>query len=210
MLSKIKISAFSFSNNDVSLNTRGLYMMKDHLDLHICKSMNDYKMPLLDSNDVDGHVPKEVKNFDNDLRETDIFIFSVPEHTAHYSAVFKNAMDWLVVKSNMNNNLGTSYGFSNKPVFITTFTASKNAGGRHFDMTKHLIEKMGGLVESTKVFNDCWDNLIPSNKSFVENFCHEVNDFVRYYKGQDEIEVKKWKDQSVFTEKYNKWKKQWK
>ena len=210
MIMSYKISAFSFSNNDVSLNTRGLFMMKDHLDLHICKSMYDYKMPLLDSNDVDGHVPKEVKNFDNDLRETDVFIFSVPEHTAHYSAVFKNAMDWLVVKSNMNNNLGTTYGFSKKPVFITTFTASKKAGGRHFDMTKHLVEKMGGIVVGTKVFNDCWDNLIPSNDTFVENFCYEVNDFVKGYNGHEEIEVKQWKDQSEFTEKYNNWKKQWK
>ena len=50
MLSKIKISAFSFSNNDVSLNTRGLFMMKDYIDFHICTSMENYKMPLIDSN----------------------------------------------------------------------------------------------------------------------------------------------------------------
>ena len=81
--------------------------------------------------------------------------------------------------------IGTTYGFSKKPVFITTFTASKKAGGRHFDMTKHLIEKMGGVVVGTKVFNDCWDNLIPSNDTFVENFCFEVNDFVRGYNGHD-------------------------
>jgi len=205
-----KISAFSFSNNNISLNTRGLYLMKNYIDFYVCKSMAEYKIPLIDSNDVDGKTPFEVKQFSKDLKDTDIFIFAIPEHTAHYSAVFKNAMDWLVVQSNMNNNLGTSYGFSNKPVFITTFSASKKAGGRHFDMTKHLIEKMGGVIAGTKVFNDCWDNLIPSNKSFVESFCNEIYDFLGYYKGYDKIESKEWKDQTEFEKKYINWKKQWK
>ena len=51
-----KISAFSFSNNLDSMNTKGLLMMNDHIKFHVCKSMCDYNMKLIDTNDVDGRV----------------------------------------------------------------------------------------------------------------------------------------------------------
>ena len=94
--------------------------------------------------------------------------------------------------------------------FELTFHRAFDCLANQEESLELLIEKMGGVVVGTKVFNDCWDNLIPSNDTFVENFCFEVNDFVRGYNGHEEIEVKQWKDQSEFTEKYNNWKKKWK
>ena len=61
MLSEIKISAFSFSNNPNSMNTKGLFMMNDYINFYVCKSMSDYNMKLLDTNDVDGKVDKGIK-----------------------------------------------------------------------------------------------------------------------------------------------------
>ena len=205
-----KIVAVNFSNASNSMQGRGIKLLNKFIPFHKIINLKDYNIPVLDSNMADGRVPECVIDFDKALIDADAYVFLVAEFMGGYCGQFKNAMDWLVVKSNMNNNLGTTYGFSKKPVFITTFTPSKKAGGRHFDMTKNLIEKMGGIVVGTKVFNDCWDNLIPSNDTFVENFCFEVNDFVRGYNGHEELEVKQWKNQSELTEKYNNWKKQWK
>ena len=210
MLSEIKISAFSFSNNPNSMNTKGLFMMNDYINFHVCKSMSDYNMKLLDTNDVDGKVDEGIKEFDKDLHDTDVFVFAVPEHTAHYSAVFKNAMDWLVVKSNMNNNLGSTYGFSYKPIVLITFTPSKKSGGRHFDMTKNLLEKMGGHVVKTFVKNDCWDNLYKDNIGFIKNECEYIDTFKQNIVTIEKQEPKQWKSKDEMITSYNKWLEKWK
>ena len=77
-------------------------------------------------------------------------------------------MDWLVVKSNYNADLGQDYCISDKSIYVITFTPSKKgAGDRHFTMTKELIEKLGG-----KVKNVCkklmLGKFIPTNYSFVK------------------------------------------
>ena len=210
MLYMINISAFSFSNNLDSMNTKGLLMMNDHIKFNVCKSMSDYNMKLIDTNDVDGRVDDGINEFDKDLHDTDVFVFAVPEHTGHYSAVFKNAMDWLVVKSNMNNNLGTSYGFSHKPIILITFTPSKKAGNRHFDMTKHLLEKMGGNVVKSFVKNDCWDNLYRENMSFISEECKYINEFKKDLVTIEKHESKQWKNKDDMISSYNNWKDKWK
>lgn len=72
-----KISAFSFSNNLDSMNSKGLLMMNDHIKFHVCKSMCDYNMKLIDTNDVDGRVDDGINEFDKDLHDTDVFVFAV-------------------------------------------------------------------------------------------------------------------------------------
>jgi multimeric flavodoxin WrbA len=167
-------------------------------------------MKLLDTNDVDGKVDEGIKEFDKDLHDTDVFVFAVPEHTAHYSAVFKNAMDWLVVKSNMNNNLGSTYGFSYKPIVLITFTPSKKSGGRHFDMTKNLLEKMGGSVVKTFLKNDCWDNLYKDNIGFIRNECEYIDTFKENRVTIEKQEPKQWKSKDERVTSYNRWLEKWK
>lgn len=206
-----KISAFSFSASPDSMNTRGLSLMdKAGLTFDIFKSMNDYQLPICDSNKCDGDVPDSVKKFDEDLRKSDILIFAIPECTGHYSGVFKNAMDWLVVQSYMNNSLGTDYGFSNKPIILMTFSPAKEAGGRHFKMTAELIEKMGGRVLHTFVKNDCWKNLWPKNYKFVERECSFVSAFAKGFKPYKDKIKQEWKDNQEVQRLYEDWNKQWK
>ncbi len=119
-------------------------------------------------------------------------------------------MDWLVVKSNMNNNLGTSYGFSHKPIILITFTPSKKAGGRHFDMTKHLVEKMGGNVVKSFVKNDCWDNLYKENIDFIKEECEYISEFKKDLVTIEKQEPKQWKNKDDMISSYNKWKDKWK
>ena len=108
-------------------------------------------------------------------------------------------MDWLVVKSNYNADLGQEYCLTDKTIYVITFTPSKKgAGDRHFDMTKELIEKLGGKVKKMFVKNDCWDNLTPKNYSFVENECKQI------LRKNMKNEVNGW------TKKFNEWDSKWK
>ena len=71
--------------------------------------MTDFDMPICNSNKSDGNVPQSVNKFVDVLNNADVLVFAVSEATGHYSAGFKNAMDWLVVKSKFNAKLGTNY-----------------------------------------------------------------------------------------------------
>lgn len=206
-----KISGFSFSYSTESMQTRGLQLMKNYINFHNCKSMIDYGIPICNSNVCDGFVPKSIEQFDRDLSETDILVFAIAETTGHYSCGFKNAMDWLVVKSQYNNSLGTSYGFSNKPIFIITFTPSYKSGNRHFDMTSHLLQdKMGGKVIKCFVKNDCWNNLVPNNKYFIKQECDYILNYSKTWNGTKRLEVKEYADANNWLKKYIKWNNKWK
>ena len=206
-----KISAFSFSHSVNSMQTRGLQLMNKYINFHTCKSMIDYDISICNSNVCDGVVPKSIEQFDNDLNDADILIFAIAESTGHYACGLKNVMDWLVVKSQYNNSLGTSYGFSNKPIFIITFTPSYEAGNRHFDMTKHLLQdKMGGNIIECFVKNDCWRYLVPDNKNFVKTECNYILDYANTWTRLEKIEQKKYADVNQWLERYTEWNNKWK
>ena len=206
-----KISAFSFSNSPDSMNTRGLRLMDTRgLKFHKLKDMGDYNIPVCNSNKCDGQVPLSVKKFDSDMQKSDIIIFAVPECTGHYSGVFKNAMDWLVVKSYMNNSLGTTYGFSNKPVILITFSPAKEAGDRHFDMTRELLQKMGAKVIHSFVKNDCWKNLYPNNNDFVAKECSFITTFSNQFEPYEKMEVRQWQNTDDIQKLYDDWNNKWK
>ena len=192
----MKITAVSFSYSENSMSYRGLLLMD-----HYIKFSNIIKMdlPICDSNKPDGEIPKEVEELDNILDKSDILVFSVPEYTGHYSVGFKNLLDWLVVKGYYNANLGQKYSISNKPIYVISFTPTyKGAGDRHFEMTKDILEKLGGRVKKMFVKNDCWNHLLPDNYKFVEKECKEI------LRKDMEDEVVGWK------EKYKEWNDKWK
>ncbi len=156
-------------------------------------------LPICDSNRPDGQVPRQLDVIDQKIRKSDTLVFAIPEYSGHYSVGFKNFMDWLVVKSNYNADLGQEYCLTDKTIYVITFTPSKKgAGDRHFDMTKELIEKLGGKVKKMFVKNDCWDNLTPKNYSFVENECKQI------LRKNMKNEVNGW------TKKFNEWDSKWK
>ena len=199
------IIGISFSYAKTSMNTRGLSLM----GLDEVYDMTTFNMPVCDSNKCDGKVPYRVHSFIKQLRRADILVFAIPEATAHYSAAFKNAMDWLIVASNFNADLGQDGPFFNKPIYIITFTPShKDAGHRHFDMSKHLLQdKMGGKVYDCFVKNYGWRECIPHNTDWVAK---EVEVIRNTEMPEPHPRFDDWKDEpGRWKEQYKNWNKQW-
>ena len=189
-------TAISFSYSDDSMNYRGLRMMNHFINFDNLIRIN---LSMCNVNGPDGEIPKELDELHDKIIKSDKLVFAIPEYSGHYSVGFKNFMDWLVVKSNYNADLGQDYCITDKSIYVITFTPSKKgAGDRHFDMTKELIEKLGGKVKKMYVKNDCWDNLQPDNLNFVEKESKEI------LRSSMKDEVNGW------IKKYNDWNDKWK
>tara|TARA_B100001094_G_C18184686_1_gene802988 strand:+ start:1834 stop:3108 length:1275 start_codon:yes stop_codon:yes gene_type:complete len=205
----MKIVGISFSHAENSLQTRGLKLLNEEKLFDSVYDMTDFDMPVCYSNKSDGNVPDSVEQFNNAL-DADILVFAISEATSHYSAGFKNAMDWLVVKSKFNAKLGTDYAITDKPIFVITFTPTSKApnGARHFEMTEHLLTKMGANVIQSFVVNDSWNCVVPG--AFI-NVKH-IYDSISEYSSTHVLKAKKEiKDNSLtWITDYEKWDTKWK
>ena len=186
------------------MNPRGLKLMS----LNNVYDMNDFNMPICDINKSDGKVTQGVNKFIVKLVDADILVFAIPEATAHYSAGFKNAMDWIICATNFNADLGQDGPFSNKPVYVITFTpVISNAGDRHFDMTKHLIEKMGGIVYNSFVKHNGWKECVPGNYEWIRKEREEILNTKMPEVIERKIDMLD--RPNVWIEQYNKWNNKW-
>ena len=201
------VVGISFSHAKNSMNTRGLKLM----GLDDVYDMSDFNMPICNVNKSDGKVLARVHNFLNRIKEADILVFAVPEATAHYSAGFKNAMDWIICATNFNADLGQDGPFSNKPVYLITFTpVVKGAGDRHFEMTKHLIEKMGGVVYNSFLKNDGWKKCVPGNYEWVKEECIEIFDMSNTFLAEPRERKPDMLDRpNKWLEQYKEWDAKW-
>jgi NAD(P)H-dependent FMN reductase/SAM-dependent methyltransferase len=208
----MNIVGVSFSYADNSLQTRGLKLLQEKLDIQVC-DMLDYNMPICNSNKSDGQVPDSVNSFCNVLESADILVFAISEATSHYSAGFKNAMDWLVVKSKFNAKLGTDYAITNKPIFVVTFTPTSKEpnGARHFDITKQLLTKLGANVVDCIAVNDAWKTVIPGGLNAVQSVYSAIKDFMHSYTpslnnppNKEDYSSPEW------LKAYNEWNMAWK
>ncbi|GEM_PF-1173682 len=209
------LTGISFSYSNSSLQERGLSLIKDHTSLTHCYSMRDFDIPLCYSNSPDGRVPDSVIKFDNTLSASDGIVFAIPEAGGHYCSAFKNVVDWLIVKNRFNSQLGHGYSLSKKPTYILTFTPTlEGSGGRHFKMTKELLEsKFGANVRKTIVFNNCWETVLPGNESYFANECLTIkedfdsltckNSSLPDTTSQKSLDADKW------LTSYQKWNNQW-
>lgn len=209
--------AVSFSQSEDSLQLRGLNLMNDLLKFDQLVSLRNFEIPLCDSNKPDGRVPKGIRDFDQFLEEADALVFSISEAGGHYSAAFKNVIDWLIVKHRFNAKLGRGYSLTSKPIYVLTFTPThKNSGDRHFEMTKYLLtEKFGANVRRCTVFHKCWENVLPGQTSFVAQECLNIkNDLDALAKksglgrdlstnAEDAFDVDAW------IKNYEKWNQKW-
>lgn len=208
----IKITAISFSYADNSLQTRGLKLLQEKLDMKVL-DMLDFNMPICNSNKSDGIVPASVDFFVKELDNADVLIFAISEATGHYCAGFKNAMDWLVVKSKFNARLGTDYAITNKPVFVLTFTPTKYEpnGARHFEMTTHLLEKLGANVIECHVINNSWKTVIPNGFNALYGPYNALVSFLDIYTPYSTC-TQHTEDKSSLTwlKDYEEWDRAWK
>jgi hypothetical protein len=189
------------------MGARGLSLMDHHLKF---SDIIHIDFPLCDSNNPNGEVPVEVDSFNKKIEAADILVFSIPESTGHYSAAFKNAMDWLVVKSSFNADLGQQYSISNKATYVITFTpVHKGAGHRHFDMTRHLLsDKMGAHVRDMYVKNRCWEHVIPNNTEFVGKECTQILNTKIY--APPESKENMTGEVPLWNQQYAEWNLKWK
>ena len=222
----MKVVGISFSHAENSLQTRGLQLLNDCSIKEITGigintdqlmsnvyDMTDFNMPVCYSNKSDGNVPESVEKFISVLEEADILVFAISEATSHYSAGFKNAMDWMVVKSKFNAKLGTDYAITRKPIFVVTFTPTKKEpnGARHFDMTKQLLEKLGGEVIKSHVVNDAWKTVIPGRTSTVYELFNDIIAFLSFYMPDAPSTHEKDDKSSLrWLNDYNDWDRKWK
>ena len=207
--------AVSFSHSSKSMQYRGLKLLDSLIHFDSIINMKTINLPVCYSNQPDGKVPNAVNKFNSILQSADILFFAVPESAGHYSAVFKNAMDWLIVLYRFNSQLGRGYSMTNKPLYLLTFTPThKNAGGRHFSMTKSLLEKkFGAKVRQTYVFNRCWDYLLPGNQSFVAKEAKSINNDItdfNFSNYEKSIHTKTFYEVDMWLEQYNRWDEKWK
>ena len=207
----MNVVGISFSYADNSLQTRGLKLLQEKLDIQVC-DMLDYNMPICNSNKSDGQVPESVNSFCDVLESADILVFAISEATSHYSAGFKNAMDWLVVKSKFNAKLGTDYAITDKPIFVVTFTPTSKApnGARHFDITKQLLTKLGANVVDCIAVNNAWKTVIPGGLNAILSVYSAINDFMYSYTptlknppNKDDFSSPEW------LKTYNEWDMAW-
>ena len=208
----MNVAGISFSYADNSLQTRGLKLLQEKLDLHVY-DMLDFNMPICNSNKSDGVVPDSVEQFVQALEQADVLIFAVSEATSHYCAGFKNAMDWLVVKAKFNARLGTDYAITNKPIFVVTFTPTTKYpnGARHFDMTTELLQKLGADVKECHLIQNSWKTVIPGGFNAVLSVYNAVESFLgSYTPNSTKTRCKDDYSSLTWLNDYKQWDQKWK
>ena len=205
----MKLTAVSFSYADNSMNTRGILLLDHYLNFH--NKIDIRNIPLCDSNKSDGKVPESVLDFNDTLQDADALVFCIPEATAHYTAGFKVAMDWLVVQSNFNSKLGANYSITDKPIYVFTFTPTyKDGGYRHFDMITHLLhDKLGADVRKCMVMQDGWRKVIPNNFDYVKEEAQYILDDLKDYEFKAAKDIEPYYDLNKWLKLYQDWDKQW-
>lgn len=202
----MKITGISFSYSKDSMALRGLFLMDSFLHFY---NLHQINLPFCNSNKPNGLVPQSVQLFIDIICDADILVFSVPEYSEHYSAAFKNALDWLVVEQNFNSSLGQDYCITNKPIYVITFTPAKTgAGDRHFEMTTHILKKLGADIRKCFVKNNGWQEVVPNNFKFVEQESNEIlNTLIVERKQSNEVDLKN--EVPEWINKYEEWNNKW-
>lgn len=211
----MKINALSFSHSSASMQKRGLTLLDYHLKFNKLVGLDEYNIPVQYSNKTDGTVPDVITEIDNIFKEADALVFAASESIGHYSAGFKNIIDWLVVKDYWNNGLGSQYSFSNKPIYLFTFTPSKpsakvKGGRRHHGLIEEILkEKMGGDLREKFSVNNCWEELVPNNYDLVKQDAEFILQDLQNYNFNKSKEKKTYGNPSDWLDKYNEWNSKW-
>jgi NAD(P)H-dependent FMN reductase len=206
-----KIVAVNFSNSPKSMQARGLQLMDKFIGFHKYVNLIDFDIPVLDSNVADGSVPESVIKFDKALIDADAYVFAVSEMMGGYCGTFKNAMDWLVVKTNFDKRLDSPYSISHKPMYSITFSPSYTNGGRHSDMMRDLLKQFNTDYRGHIVFNHGWDKCVPGNFEYVKTESEAIySDLSQPYEKKNMItEHTDVRTMCEWLHLYEEWDKKW-
>jgi len=113
--------------------------------------LNDYQLPLY-SIDVenDNGFPADLLVLDEIIENTDGIILSLAEHNGAYSAVFKNAFDWL---SRINGKV-----WKNKPMLLLSTSPGARGGQSVMELALSRFPFNGGNIIGSTTFPSFYDN----------------------------------------------------
>ncbi|TYB76392.1 NADPH-dependent FMN reductase [Bizionia myxarmorum] len=132
------IIAFAGSNSQNSINKKLVeYTAKlvstSEIEVQIL-DLNDFEMPLygIDLESRDGH-PDSATNLFNHIQNADGIILSLAEHNGAYTAVFKNAFDWMSRISHKT--------FGHKPLLLMSASTGGRGGASVLAMAKERFPR---------------------------------------------------------------------
>jgi len=206
-----KIVAVNFSCSPKSMQSRGIKLLNKFIPFYKVVNLGDFNIPILDTNMADGNVPDSVIRFDKALIDADAYVFFISEMMGGYSGTFKNAMDWLVVKTNYDKDLNIPYSISHKPLYSVTFSPSYKNGGRHAEYIETLLKMFQVIYHSHIVFNRGWEKCIPDNYEWVKKGAEIINkELSKPYEKKNKItESTDVRTICKWIHLYNDWDKKW-
>lgn len=138
----MKILAFSGSNSSSSINQQLVIYTANTIDNHDVKviRITDYPLPFY-SIDIEKEIPDNLKAFMEEVKQSDGYIISSPEHNCGTPAEFKNLIDWI---SRTSKSL-----FGNKPMLLMSTSPGKKGGENNLDYLEDILKYQGADVVST-------------------------------------------------------------
>lgn len=104
----------------------------------ILADLRDYPMPLYDGDlEAEAGLPPAAKTLKELAREADAFAVASPEYNGSYSAVLKNAIDWI---SRPEPGEGPVEVFRGKPAAILSASPGPGGGRRVLKQLRELLE----------------------------------------------------------------------
>ena len=148
-----KIIDLGGSNSKGSINKElAHYTARNTADADVIYlDMNDFPMPMfgVDRENEDG-MPEEAKKLTKLIRIADGIILSLAEHNGSYSAVFKNAFDWI---SRIDAKV-----FETTPMLLLSTSPGARAGKSVMDTALDRFPRHGATVVENFSLPSFYDN----------------------------------------------------
>ena len=177
-----KILAFAGSNSSKSINKK----LIDYTATLITNSeikvldLQEFSAPIY-SQDIQNEkgIPESINRLLEEIKNSDAFIISTPEHNGMVTSFFKNLMDWV--------SRAQRKFFDDKPILLLSTSPGRGGGTRGLKNLEKLVNEFAGNVIATfsfPSFNHNFDseenkitdeNLLDDLKKLVKNLETEVS-----------------------------------
>lgn len=145
----VKVLAFCGSARQGSLNQKLLEVAArgaQAADAQVTfVSLRDYPLPLYDGDlEKEQGVPVPARALQELFRTHDALLLASPEHNGGYTALLKNAIDW-VSRPTSSGGSGVAL-FANKAAAVISASPGPMGGIRGVLATRMVLEKLGAIV----------------------------------------------------------------
>ena len=149
MTKKVKILAFAGSTRKDSFNKKLVKLAAKGAEDAGAEvtviDLKDYPMPLYDGDDEAATgLPDKAKELKKMMQESDGFLIATPEYNSGYSAVLKNAFDWVSRKSDPAE-AGLS-AFTGKVAVLMSTSPGALGGLRGLYQLREMLQNVNTIV----------------------------------------------------------------